>query len=101
MKDKNNFCFKVNLVCHGKLPNENFRDSYIGETDLRIEDRTTDVNKRDEISQLFRNGYETVYHHIRYEDFKIIGINFVQFYLYRNYRPYLTFFNQVFYFQSL
>ena len=64
MKDKNNFCFKVNLVCHSQFPNQNFRDNYIGETDRRIEHRITDVNKRDEFSQLFRHACEMVYHHI-------------------------------------
>lgn len=64
VKDKNKFCFKVNLVCHCQFPNENFGDNYIGETDRRIEDRITDVNKRDEISQLFRHACEMVCHHI-------------------------------------
>ena len=78
MKDKNNFCFKVNLVCQSQFPNQNFRDNYIGETDRRIEHRITDVNKRDENSLDMHVKWYTITYDMRILiQLELISCNFI------------------------
>lgn len=76
VKDKTSFCLKINLVYHGKCPNENCRDNYKGEIDHRIEERIIYQNKRNKNLQLLRNIGEMEHHHIWHENFKITERNY-------------------------
>lgn len=71
VKDETNFCYKNNLVHHGKCSSENFRHDYIGETDRRIEKRIINQNKRDKNSCLPRNVCEMEHYDMWEECFKI------------------------------
>ena len=73
IKNRTKFEHQDNIVYHGKCPEVDCRDSYIGEASRRVFGRIIDPNGRDRKSHLFRHSVEHNHKNVERQDFKILG----------------------------
>ena len=72
-KDQTKFEHQHDIVYHGKCPEVDYIDNYIGEASRRVSERIIDHNGRDRKSHLFRYSAEYNYKNVGRQDFKILG----------------------------
>ena len=64
------------IVDHGKCPEVDCMDNYIGEASRRVSERIFDHNGRDRKSHLFTHSIEHSHKNVERQDFKILGIGY-------------------------
>ena len=73
IKDQTKFEQRHDIVYHGKCPEVDCTDNYIGEASRRVCERIIDHNGRDRKSHLFRHSVEHSHKNVERQDSKILG----------------------------
>ena len=73
MKDQTKFENQHGIVYHGKCPEVDCIDNYIGKASRRVSERIFDHNGRDRKSELFRHSVEHNHKNVGRQDFKVLG----------------------------
>ena len=73
IKTQTKFEHQHDIVYHGKCPEVDCIDNYIGKASRRVSERIIDHNRRDNKSHLFRHSVEHNHKNVERQDFKILG----------------------------
>ena len=68
--------YKSDLLYKCTCPQIDRNESYIGETEKRIEERIIDHNKRDKKSSIYKHSSGNSHSHIWLDNFQIVGRNY-------------------------
>ena len=76
VKDKTKFKHQHNITYFSKCPEIDCKETYIGETDRRIQERIIDHNNRDKKTYLLKHSQGSQHSHVWINDFKILNSNY-------------------------
>lgn len=80
IKDKVNFIHKNNIVYLCRCPEDSCIETYIGETNRRIQERILDHNGRDKNSHVYKHSNNVNHKHVWLDDFEILDSNYTSTY---------------------
>ena len=76
MKDSVPQKYKSDLVCKCTCPQIACNESYIGETERRVEERIIDHNKCDKKSHIYKHSGGNSHSYVLLDNFQIVGRNY-------------------------